>query len=200
MVLIIDNYDSFVYNIIHFLELPDSEYLVVRNDQIEVKEIKEMINAKKIDSIIISPGPMAPDDAGVSSSIIEQLYKEIPILGVCLGHECIGKVFDCTIERCKEIIHGEADDVYIIDSPIYRGLDKCFKAARYHSLCISKNGFNDKELIIDAQLCDGIIMGVRHHKYPLFGVQYHPESILTGENGKVILRNFIEFSKNYNGG
>lgn len=200
MVLIIDNYDSFVYNIIHFLELRESEYLVVRNDKIKVDEIEAMIDEKKINAIIISPGPMAPNDAGVSNDIIKSLHKKIPILGVCLGHECIGQVFNCKIERCKEIIHGEADDVYIIDSPIYKHLNKCFKAARYHSLCISRDDFNHEKLIIDAQLSDGTIMGVRHRIYPLFGVQYHPESILTGENGKAILKSFIEFSKDYNGG
>ena len=197
MVLIIDNYDSFVYNIIHFLELPDDEYFVVRNDKITVTEIRELIEEKKINSIIISPGPMAPNEAGISNAVIESFYKEIPILGICLGHECIGQVFGCGIEICDEIIHGEADDIYIEASPIYNGLESCFRATRYHSLRVSEKDFNNQELIIDARLKDGTIMGVRHKKYPLFGVQYHPESILTGENGKKILRNFIEFSKSY---
>ena len=195
MVLIIDNYDSFVYNILHFLALPETEYMVVRNDGISVEEIQKLIDDGKIYSIIISPGPMSPLDAGISNEVIRSFYKKIPILGICLGHECIGHVFGCKIVQCKEIIHGETDDLYLEDSPIYQGLGNCIKGARYHSLCIGENGFNSEELIIDARLKDGTIMGVRHRCYPLFGLQYHPESILTGENGKKILKNFIDFSK-----
>ncbi len=197
MVLIIDNYDSFVYNIVHFLELPESEFLVVRNDRITVKEIEGMIASRKIDCIIISPGPMSPKNAGISNDVLREFYKKIPILGVCLGHECIGEVFGCRITQCGQIIHGEADDLYLEESPLYQGLSKQIKGARYHSLCIEESSFNHEELIIDARLKDGTIMGCRHRRYPLFGVQYHPESILTGENGKTILHNFINFSREY---
>ena len=197
MVLIIDNYDSFVYNIIHFLALPECEFTVVRNDRITVETIKDMVENKVIDCIIISPGPMSPQAAGVSNDVIREFYKVIPIFGICLGHECIGDVFGCQITQCKEIIHGESDVVYIEDSPLYAHLPDKIHAARYHSLCISEEGFNSEELIVDARIGDGTIMGVRHRKYPLFGVQYHPESILTGENGKTILHNFIAFSKKY---
>lgn len=197
MVLIIDNYDSFVYNIIHFLALPESEFTVVRNDRITTDTIRNMIDRKEIDCIIISPGPMSPQKAGVSNDIIREFYQHIPILGICLGHECIGDVFGCKITQCKEIIHGESDTLYLEDSPLYQGLPKQIQGARYHSLRIDENGFNSDELIVDATLKDGTIMGVRHREYPLLGVQYHPESILTGENGKIILHNFIRFSKTY---
>lgn len=199
MVLIIDNYDSFVYNIVHFLALPESGFHVVRNDAITVREIKEKIDKKIVDCIIISPGPMTPQQAGISNAVIREFYKSIPILGICLGHECIGDVFDCNIVQCKEIIHGEADDLFLDESPLYQSLASPIKGARYHSLCISEEGFNHRELIIDARLRDGTIMGVRHRSYPLFGVQYHPESILTGENGKTILHNFIDFAQSYRG-
>ena len=198
MVLIIDNYDSFVYNIVHFLAFPESEFMIVRNDQITVKEIKDMIVSRNISCIIISPGPMSPPNAGISKDIIKNFFKVIPILGICLGHECIGDVFGCTIMQCKEIVHGESDTVILGDSPIYQGLNREIMGARYHSLCIDENNFNFDELIVDARLRDGTIMGVRHRKYPLFGVQYHPESILTGDNGKIILHNFINYSKKYN--
>lgn len=200
MVLIIDNYDSFVYNIVHFLALPESKFHIVRNDAITVREVKEMIEKKIVDSIIISPGPMGPQHAGISNDVIRELYKSVPILGICLGHECIGDVFDCNIVQCKEIIHGEADDLFLEESPLYKGLTSPIKGARYHSLCISEENFNHNELIIDARLRDGMIMGVRHRIYPLFGVQYHPESILTGNNGKVILHNFIRFTQSYHRG
>ncbi len=198
MVLIIDNYDSFVYNIIHYLSLPENEYKVLRNDCITIEEIKDMIDKEIISCVIISPGPMSPKKAGISNDIIKNFYQIIPILGICLGHECIGDVFGCDIVQCKKIIHGEADILYLDYSPIYDGLEKQIKGARYHSLCIDSNNFNYDELIIDAKLKDGTIMGVRHRRFPLFGVQYHPESILTGENGKKILHNFINFSKKFN--
>lgn len=197
MVLIIDNYDSFVYNIIHFLELPESDFSVVRNDCITIEKIRGMIEKKDIECIIISPGPMSPRMAGISNDIIREFYKKIPILGVCLGHECIGDVFECKITRCRDIVHGESDIVYLENSPLYENLPNQIKVARYHSLRIDEDGFNFAQLIVDARLEDGTIMGVRHRKYPLFGVQYHPESILTGDNGKIILHNFIDFSKKY---
>lgn len=197
MILIIDNYDSFVYNILHFIELPLSAYYVVRNDQITTDDIGLMIERKSVDAIIISPGPMSPDDCGISNDVIHRFYKFVPILGVCLGHECIGKVFGCEIVQCKHIVHGESDTIYLAPSPLYRGLDKIIQGARYHSLCISERNFPYDDLFIDARLQDGTIMGVRHHKYPLFGVQYHPESIITGANGKVILKNFVELAEKY---
>lgn len=198
MVFIIDNYDSFVYNIVHFLALPEDQFRVVRNDRITVEEIRELIDRKAIDCIIISPGPMSPKNAGISNDVIRHFYKEIPILGVCLGHECIGEVFGCRIVQCGQIVHGESDDLYLSESPLYEGVGSRIKGARYHSLCIGEEGFNHRDLVVDARLKDGTIMGLRHREYPLFGVQYHPESILTGENGKVILHNFIRFSKSYN--
>jgi anthranilate synthase/aminodeoxychorismate synthase-like glutamine amidotransferase len=142
--------------------------------------------------------PHVPQNAGISNDVIRHFYKEIPILGVCLGHECIGEVFGCRIVQCGQIVHGESDDLYLSESPLYEGLGSRIKGARYHSLCIGEEGFNHRDLVVDARLKDGTIMGLRHREYPLFGVQYHPESILTGENGKVILHNFIRFSKSYN--
>ena len=191
MLLIIDNYDSFVYNIIHVLNLPEKDFIVRRNDEITIDEISNM----NISAIIISPGPMSPKEAGISNDIIRVFYDKIPILGICLGHECIGEVFGGKLTQCDEIIHGEADEIILSASKLYEGLSDRIMGARYHSLKIDENTFITNELRVNAILKNGTIMGIEHNQFPLYGVQFHPESILTGSDGKRILDNFVRISK-----
>lgn len=193
MLLIIDNYDSFVYNIIHVLNLPENEFIVRRNDEITIDEINNM----NISAIIISPGPMSPKEAGISNDIIRVFYDKIPILGICLGHECIGEVFGGKLTQCNEIIHGEADELILSDSKLYEGLPDRIMGARYHSLKIDEKTFMSNELRVNAILKNGTIMGIEHNQFPLYGVQFHPESILTGQDGKRILDNFIKISQSF---
>ncbi len=193
MVLIIDNYDSFVYNIVHFLGLSETEFTVVRNDAFTLDEI----DVPEVRSIIISPGPMTPEEAGLSCEVVRCLHKKKPILGICLGHECIGTTFGIGIRQCQEIIHGESYEILLESSRLYTGLPERIKGARYHSLCLDPMYFPNSLLRVNACLSDGTIMGVEHHSAPLYGVQFHPESILTGENGKRILHNFLALSQEF---
>lgn len=193
MVLIIDNYDSFVYNILHYMNKPSENFLVLRNDDFTIDSLK----AYDIKAIVISPGPMSPNEAGLSNSIIKCFYNRVPILGICLGHQCIGSVFGCTVEQYYDIKHGEASKINLRNSIIYEGLSSEIVAARYHSLYIASASFNDADLKVNAFLDDGTIMGIEHRKYPVFGVQFHPESILTGVNGARILNNFLNLSKHF---
>lgn len=185
MLLLVDNYDSFVYNIIHFLGLEPDQFEVIRNDEIDVNSI-----GTHYDSVIISPGPMTPSEAGCSNEIIRKYYKKIPILGICLGMECIGAVFGAELKQCERIKHGKSDIVELYKSKLFTGLPLHIEAARYHSLYISSDNLNER-IVVNARLKDGMIMGIEHCDYPLYGVQFHPESILTGENGKKILGNFL---------
>ena len=196
MLLIIDNYDSFVYNIIHVIGLPEDEFTVRRNDQITADEIEKA----GFDSVIISPGPMTPDQAGVSNEVIRRFCGKLPILGICLGHECIGKVFGSRVEQCPEIIHGEADEIILSGSRLYKDLPGKIMGARYHSLRLNEDTLDKNAFLVNARLKDGTIMGIEHKTAPLFGVQFHPESILTGENGKKILDNFMEISREFRRG
>lgn len=193
MLLIIDNYDSFVYNIIHVLNLPENKFIVRRNDEITIDEIDN----GGVNAIIISPGPMTPKEAGISNDIIRKFYKQIPILGICLGHECIGEVFGGALTQCEEIIHGEADDIILSESKLYEGLPGSIMGARYHSLKIDGKTFKSDEIHVNARLKNGTIMGIEHNQYPLYGVQFHPESILTGQAGKTILNNFVKISDSF---
>ncbi len=188
MILIVDNYDSFVYNIVHYLNLPIEEFIILRNDHININKIA----SNRIDGIIISPGPMGPEEAGISNEIINRYYKSKPILGICLGHQCLGSVFGCVIGQCQNVIHGERSVIKLGDSPLFNGLDNEILAARYHSLYIKEANFNNSELRVIATLKDGTIMGIQHKIFPVFGLQFHPESILTNENGKKILGNFLK--------
>ncbi len=189
MVLIIDNYDSFVYNIFHWLDVDKEQVKVVRNDQITISKIRKL-NPEKI---IISPGPMGPEQAGFSNDIIKTFGEYIPILGICLGHQCIGQVFGCDIDKHYQPTHGVQSEVKVTKkSPIFEGLGECFNVGRYHSLHIPSLTFNYEELDVCATLEDGTIMALQHNKHPIYGVQFHPESILTGnENGRRILNNFL---------
>ena len=186
MILVIDNYDSFTYNIVQYLGELGADIEVVRNDEVTVADILK----KKPDHILISPGPCSPKEAGVSVKVIQELAGKIPILGVCLGHQSIGYAFGGEIIRAKNLMHGKTSQITHDGKGVFKGLPNPFKATRYHSLVINKENL-PKDLIVTAQSEDGEIMGVRHKTLSVEGVQFHPESILT-ESGKALLRNFIE--------
>ena len=193
MIIVIDNYDSFTYNLVQYLgelgnELPvASEIQVYRNDKIDSEQIKKL----RPDGIVISPGPGRPEDAGISGSLFSQLGSTVPILGVCLGHQSLGQVFGGKIVSAPVLMHGKTSEIHHTGVGIFRGLANPFTATRYHSLVIDRQSCPDV-LEITAWVDDGTIMGVRHRNYPhLEGVQFHPESILTS-SGKQLLRNFLE--------
>lgn len=193
MIVVIDNYDSFTYNLVQYLGELGREYPVARdirvyrNDEIAVEALVALVP----DGIVISPGPGRPTDAGISLSVVRQLGPKIPILGVCLGHQCIGEVFGGTIAAASELMHGKTSLISHTDRGVFQGLKNPFTATRYHSLVIEK-ATCPEILEITAWVEDGTIMGVRHREYPhIQGVQFHPESILT-ETGKTLLGNFLK--------
>jgi len=187
MLLMIDNYDSFTFNLVQYLgELYRDGIRVFRNDAISVDGIRELSPR----AIVISPGPCSPKEAGISVAVARELGPEIPLLGVCLGHQSIGYAFGGKVVRAPYLMHGKTSEVKHDGKTIFRGLSNPFVATRYHSLIIERKTLPSC-LEICAETDDGIIMGVRHTKHPIHGVQFHPESILTGE-GKKLLRNFIE--------
>lgn len=193
MIIVIDNYDSFTYNLVQYLgelgaQLPvASEIQVYRNDKIDLETIRQL----QPDGVVISPGPGRPEDAGVSGSLISELGATLPILGVCLGHQSLGQVFGGNIVSAPVLMHGKTSEVHHTGVGVFRGLPNPLTATRYHSLVIDKHNCPDV-LEITAWVEDGTIMGVRHRNYPhLEGVQFHPESILTN-CGKQLLRNFLE--------
>ena len=193
MIIVIDNYDSFTYNLVQYLgelaqELPvASDIRVYRNDEIDLDTIARL----KPDGVLISPGPGRPEDAGISMQLIEKLGKQIPILGVCLGHQSIGQVFGGKIVSAPVLMHGKTSPIMHENLGVFAGLESPFTATRYHSLVIDPESMPDT-LEITAWVEDGTIMGVRHRDYHhLQGVQFHPESILT-DNGKSLLRNFLK--------
>jgi anthranilate synthase/aminodeoxychorismate synthase-like glutamine amidotransferase len=186
MILIIDNYDSFTYNLYQYIGEISPNLIVYRNDQISIEEI-EKLNPERI---IISPGPCTPREAGISIDVIKHFAGKIPILGVCLGHQAIGSAFGGRIIRSPEIMHGKTSLIYHDGKTIFKGLANPFEATRYHSLIIEKESLPDC-LTVTAWSSNGIIMGIRHKKFMIEGVQFHPESILT-KVGKDLLKNFIE--------
>jgi anthranilate synthase/aminodeoxychorismate synthase-like glutamine amidotransferase len=186
MILMIDNYDSFTYNLYQYIGTINPNIVVRRNDEITIDEIKNM----NISHIVISPGPGYPKDAGISVDIIKEFYNKIPILGVCLGHQAIGEAFGGEITHAKKLFHGKTSEVSIASCEIFNGLSERIKAARYHSLVIERKGMPN-DLGIIAETKDGEIMGVKHKKYPVFGVQFHPESIIM-EHGMKIIENYLK--------
>ena len=186
-IILIDNYDSFTFNLYHYLSSLKVKVDVARNDEITDKQI---IN-KKYDKIVISPGPGNPDQSGNCIKIVKALYEKIPILGVCLGHQIIGQVFGSKVIQAKKLMHGKTSVIESNKTGILKNLPSKFEATRYHSLIIEKKTLS-KELEITAQTKDGIIMGVKHIKYNVHGVQFHPESIKT-MIGIKILKNFINY-------
>lgn len=187
MILVIDNYDSFTYNLVQYLGELGAELSVYRNDKIKVKEIGKL----KPKKIIISPGPGTPLQAGVSNEVIKTFGKDIPLLGVCLGHQCLAHVYGGKIVRAKRLMHGKTSLIYHNGKTLlYQGLKNPFVATRYHSLLVKRDTLPDC-MEITAETKEKEIMGIRHKKYPLWGVQFHPESILT-EEGKRLLDNFLK--------
>ncbi|MGH7834996.1 MAG: anthranilate synthase component II [Candidatus Binatia bacterium] len=187
MILLIDNYDSFTYNLYHYLGELGVEVAVFLNDAITL----EKIEALKPEKIVISPGPCTPREAGISCEVIRHFAPRTPILGVCLGHQCIGAAYGGDIIRAPEIMHGKLSDVHHDSRTIFRSLKNPFNAMRYHSLVIDPKTL-PAELQVSAHTSDDIVMAVRHRTHPVEGVQFHPESILTDE-GKKLLRNFLEY-------
>ena len=185
MILLLDNYDSFTYNLAQYLGELGCTVEVHRNDKISVEHIAQ----RKPERIVISPGPCTPQEAGVSVELVQKLAGKIPILGVCLGHQAIGAAFGGNIVRAPKLFHGKTSQIEHDGKGIFRDLPNPFVATRYHSLIVERKSL-PKELIVTAETKEGIIMGVRHRHYPLEGVQFHPESVLT-ESGKQLLRNFL---------
>ena len=189
MILVIDNYDSFTYNIVQALGAMGEEPATYRNDRITVEEAKGM----KPDCLIISPGPGRPENAGVSSGMIEAFAEQIPILGVCLGHQCIASVFGGQIVNAEKLVHGKPSRIYHDSRTLYSGLPNPILAGRYHSLAVEEKTLPSC-LEISAYTPEGEIMGIRHKELPVEGVQFHPESILT-EVGKMIFQNFLNLQR-----
>nr|WP_308812590.1 aminodeoxychorismate/anthranilate synthase component II [Halanaerobium saccharolyticum] len=188
VILVIDNYDSFTYNLVHLLEQFD-EVKVLRNDKLTVAEIAIMAP----DKIIISPGPGRPDDAGVSKEVIEYFKDKIDILGVCLGHQCIGEVFGSQVVAADRIVHGKVSAIKKLkDDGLFNGVEDGFLATRYHSLIVDKKSLSSK-LEVLAETEEGEIMALKHKNYPVYGVQFHPESILT-DAGRDLIKNFLELN------
>lgn len=186
MILVIDNYDSFTYNLVQYLGELGANLKVCRNDKIALDGIRRL-NPERI---VISPGPGVPKDAGISEDVIASFGKTIPILGVCLGHQAIGEVFGGKIIGSKYLMHGKTSMIYHDAKGIFKGLKNPFEATRYHSLIVERKSF-PKSLKITAETKGKEIMGLEHKRYPIYGVQFHPESILTFE-GKKLLRNFLK--------
>jgi anthranilate synthase/aminodeoxychorismate synthase-like glutamine amidotransferase len=185
VILVIDNYDSFTYNLVQYLGELGAKPEVVRNDAVDMSEISAM----RPERIVISPGPGTPDDAGISLEVIRGLGSGIPILGVCLGHQAIGQAFGATVARARRQMHGKTSAVDHDGRGVFRGVPSPFSATRYHSLAVLADTVPE-DLEISARADDGEVMGLRHRRWPVEGVQFHPESILT-EHGKILLANFL---------
>jgi para-aminobenzoate synthetase component 2 len=186
MILVIDNYDSFTYNLVQYLGELGAPCDVYRNNQIDLQGIKE----RNPRYLLVSPGPCTPKEAGISEEAILEMSGKVPILGVCLGHQCIGSAFGGSIVRANRLMHGKSSLIYHDEKTIYRGLPNPFRAIRYHSLLIDRESLPDC-LEISAETQEGEMMGVRHKRHAIEGVQFHPESIMT-QGGKILLKNFLE--------
>ena len=187
--MLIDNYDSFTYNLVHYVEELDHKVVVFRNDKINIKKI----NTIKPSKIIISPGPCTPNEAGICLSLIKNFYFKVPILGVCLGHQSIAQAFGAKIVKASKIMHGKTSTVTNLGSKLFRGLPNKFDATRYHSLIIKRNTLPEEFKIISDTYDNKnkVIMGIEHKIYPCYGVQFHPESIASVPYGKKIIKNFL---------
>ena len=185
MLLVIDNYDSFTYNLVQYFGELGANPLVKRNDAVTVEEVEKM----RPERIVISPGPGSPKDAGISMEVIRRMGAKIPLLGVCLGHQCIGEIYGGKVVRAGRLMHGKTSPIRHDAKGVFRGLPNPFEATRYHSLIVEKSSVPDC-LEISADTSEGEIMGLRHREHPVHGVQFHPESILSKE-GKDLLANFL---------
>lgn len=191
MLLMIDNYDSFVFNLVRYIEELGEEVLIYRNDKISVEEIKKL----NIDGIIISPGPKSPKDAGISLDILNNFKGVKPILGICLGHQCIGYYFNNKVIKGREPVHGKISYINHNGKDLFKGVKNPLRVTRYHSLIIDNENLNN-DIEVTSYTEDNIIMGVRHKTYPIYGVQFHPEAEMT-EEGHKILENFINITKEF---
>ena len=191
MLLLIDNYDSFTYNLFHYLGELGAEVVVKRNDELTAAEALAM----KADGIVLSPGPCTPNEAGICLDLIKQANGSAAILGVCLGHQSIGQVYGGKIVRAPEPMHGKLSRIHHNGRSVFRGLNNDFEATRYHSLTIARDSMPD-DLIVTATSSDGVIQGIMHKSHPVHGVQFHPESIAS-ENGHALLKNFLDIASNH---
>jgi len=190
--LVIDNYDSFTYNLVHFLGELGADITVHRNDKITLDEIAAMAP----EAIVLSPGPCTPNEAGICLALIERFKAQTPILGVCLGHQAIGQAMGGDVIRAPHLMHGKTSKINHSGQGLFRGLNSGFEATRYHSLIVRPQSLPD-ELEVTASTDDGLIMGMQHRHYPSHGVQFHPESIAS-ENGHAILQNFLNLARDFN--
>ena len=190
MLLMIDNYDSFTYNLFQYLSELGEEVMVVRNDKVTIEEIERA----KPQRLVVSPGPSTPLNAGISNDVIRYFGAKLPVLGICLGHQCVGYSYGAKIGQAKEIMHGKSSLIHHNSQGVLAGLPNPFSAIRYHSLVVEREGLPDY-LEVTAWTDDGEIMGLRHRQHPVEGVQFHPESFMT-EAGKDVLRNFLELDYN----
>lgn len=188
MIVLIDNYDSFTYNLYQYIGIFRPDIKVVRNDKITIEEIRQM----NPDHIVLSPGPKSPAEAGICMDVVKELYQEYPILGICLGHQSIGAAFGATVSYAKELFHGKQSVVSHDGSGLFQGIPNSIKVARYHSLAVIEKTLPDC-LTVNCRTEDGEIMAMTHKQYPVFGIQFHPESIYT-EHGKKMIENFLNIS------
>lgn len=188
MILIIDNYDSFTYNLVHIVAQETSDYKVYRNDALTIHEVREL----DPDKILISPGPGRPEDAGITETLIRELGKDTPILGVCLGHQAIGKVFGGKVIHAPKLMHGKTSTIHHDGKSVFNNIPDGFTATRYHSLVVDPDKI-PAQLEVSARSEDDVIMGLRHREYPVEGIQFHPESILT-TSGPDIVKNWLKLT------
>ncbi|MBN2238285.1 MAG: aminodeoxychorismate/anthranilate synthase component II [Dehalococcoidales bacterium] len=189
MLLLIDNYDSFTWNLYQYFSELDQDVMVVRNDKVTIKEIEDLAPER----LVISPGPSNPQNAGISNEVIKHFGPKVPLLGVCLGHQCIGYSYGGIVDLAKKIMHGKSSLIYHENKGVFEGLNNPFSAIRYHSLAVMRESLPDC-FEITAWTDDNEIMGLRHREHPVEGIQFHPESFMT-EYGKDILRNFLKMEK-----
>lgn len=193
MILLIDNYDSFTYNLYQYFGTFTDEIRVVRNDTVTLEEIRQMHPEK----IVLSPGPKSPSEAGICMDVVKEFYREVPILGICLGHQCIGEAFGGTVSYAKSLYHGKQSEISHDGTGIFEGIPSPVKVARYHSLAVQEDDLPEC-LEVTARTADGEIMAIRHKEYLVVGLQFHPESIYT-EHGKRMIENFINGAKETRG-
>ncbi len=188
MIILIDNYDSFTYNVVQMMSSQGADIQVFRNDETTVENVK----AAEPDGLVVSPGPCTPNEAGISVELIKAFSGKIPVLGICLGHQCVAAAFGAIVSNAGSIMHGKTSMVEHDGTPLYRGIKNPFPAGRYHSLAVMIDSVPDS-LIVDAKTSDGEIMGMHHVEHETYGVQFHPESVLTPP-GKRLLRNFLQIA------
>lgn len=196
MFYLIDNYDSFTYNLYHYMGEIGADVQVFRNDAIEVRDILAKYAAGEIEGVILSPGPCTPDEAGICLDLIKQADGSLPIFGVCLGHQAIGQIYGGKVIRAPYLMHGKVSDIHHEGGDVFKALNSPFRATRYHSLIVEKGSLPNC-LEITATTDDGLIMGLSHKSHPVHGVQFHPESI-ESENGHALLKNFVDLAGKFN--